>query len=260
MKNLILLFFTVLFMSSCENVQYNNPTKLQAEMNQSVFMSSFAEANYFYDGNYFIVEGRSEEGVIELKGKIRPLNTEIEFGGGSENIATFISNSGLIYTTENIENGGSMIVTSGGTLTRILTGEFHFSGVANGVQDTINFNAGLFYEVPLGEIFYAEINNIPFNADIVRGNSDGTVINISGELGSNKIKLKIPVNVVVHEEYGVLEAGFSASVINSSGEEMAEEGTIIITGHSEGSRLIRGQYLFTTDSNNITRGIFSVDY
>ena len=58
MKNLKTLFFVFLIISSCQKLETNSPA-FQASIDDVFFKADLAEANYFENDDYFVLQGKS---------------------------------------------------------------------------------------------------------------------------------------------------------------------------------------------------------
>jgi len=215
MKNLLFILFLSLVIS-CNNVESNSPA-LQADINNVLFKANFVGGDYFTDGNYFILQGKADDEIVTLRAKYPPANVLLEFGGESENFATFESANGIIYSTILDGGSGSMIINNNNTLNKTVTGDFNFTAVSI-AQDTIRVSGGIFFKAPYGNaidelpsagVFYADVDGNPFVSINVFANDSGSSIIIQGIVNSKKIKITIPNNVEVGT-YDLPTNGFSA--------------------------------------------------
>ena len=98
MKNLKTLFFVFLIISSCQKLETNSPA-FQASVDDIFFKADLAEANYFENDDYFVLQGKSSDEIITLRGANLVEGANIDFGEDSENFAIYQNASGTIYST-----------------------------------------------------------------------------------------------------------------------------------------------------------------
>ena len=266
MKNLLFILLTTLLIVSCDNTESNSPA-MQADVDNVLFRADFAEADYFNDGEYFILQGKADDEILTLRASYPPENVNLEFGGESENFATFERANGIIYSTVNEGGNGSMIINTLNATNNSISGDFRFTAVSVG-QDTITVSGGIFFEVPFGNgvdetpnagSFSAEVDGSPFTSIDVLANELGDSIVIQGIVNTKKIKITVP-NIVEEGSFEFPASGFSASYIVDSEEEIATSGNIIIISHDLDENIIKGTFSFVTETNTITLGQFNVTY
>ena len=98
MKNLKTLFFVFLIISSCQKLETNSPA-FQASIDDVFFKADLAEANYFENDDYFVLQGKSSDEIITLRGANLVEGANIDFGENSENFAIYQNANGTIYST-----------------------------------------------------------------------------------------------------------------------------------------------------------------
>lgn len=266
MKNLLFIILTALVFISCENTETNSPA-LQAKIENVLFKSDFTEANYITNGDYFIIQAKSDDEILTLRASYPPAEVDLEFGDNSENFATFERANGVVYSTINEGGNGRMIISNISTSSRLITGDFNFTAVSTGL-DTITVSSGIFFQVPYeagsddssnAGSFSSQINGNSFTPLDVFANKSGNSIIIKGVIDSEKITITVPSDVAVGD-YDVLQNGFSAKYENNSETEEALEGSVAIVFHNVENRKIFGTFSFVTETNTITLGQFNVTY
>ncbi len=266
MKYLLLLITTVVLFISGDNVESNSPA-LQANVDNILFKSTFAGADYNQAGEYFIIQGKLNDEILTLRAKYPPANVELELGGDSENFATFERANGIIYTTTIDGGSGSILINEFSTSNKEITGDFNFTAVSVGL-DTIRVSGGVFFRVPYGDgidgeptagSFSAEIDGNPFVSINVLANELDNKIVIQGIVNSKKIKLTFPNDVEIGS-YDLPASGFSASYTDDGVIEEVITGNFIIISHSVANKTMKGTFSFETATSSILLGQFNVTY
>ncbi|WP_121667002.1 DUF6252 family protein [Mesonia aquimarina] len=145
MKKLFLLtLIAVLGVVSCSDEIESNTPSIQGEANGEFFRARNSSATINQDGSVTMV-GTSSEETISLTTASIDLGT-YALGNGNINEATFENVEGDFYTTGSTGFGQIEItkVEAGK-----LSGEFYFDARKDETGDTLNFNKGFFFEVPL---------------------------------------------------------------------------------------------------------------
>lgn len=262
MKNLLLLIFTVVLLSSCEDIQTNSPA-LQSAIDHTFFKASNSIAFQNNDGS-ITIEGNNESEVMTLRIESPNVGT-YNVGGTSTNYATFKNLSGVLYHT-NPEGEGSVIISDWDTSNNALTGSFNYTAINPGF-DTLRIHNGVFFEVPFfseGVVITdgtlsATVDEDVFISETVSAQDNGTSIVILASSGSSSISVTVPIDV---EEglYDLTESGFSASYTLDSVTEDFTSGSIVIVTHNVAIKNLSGTFLFLTENHTIEQGQFNVTY
>lgn len=146
MKKLILPVLLLFFLASCsDDIQDNSPS-LQGNSDYGFFHSLDPVVESNEDGTFSIV-GKKGSRVLKLTVSSLSLGAEYELGGDSPNVATFTTADSLVYSTDSLGEGVIKIKEVVGDY---VTGTFNFNARVNGVTgDTLNFNEGHFFSVPM---------------------------------------------------------------------------------------------------------------
>lgn len=266
MKNLKTLFFVFLIISSCQKLETNSPA-FQASIDDVFFKADLAEANYFENDDYFVLQGKSSDEIITLRGANLVEGANIDFGEDSENFAIYQNASGTIYSTTIPGGEGRMKVNEISIENQTITGEFNFKAISIS-QDTLEVKRGVFYKVVYeNEIengsnagnFTAELNGgvfVPLDTFAI---DNGTDIVIRGVINSDEIILVIPSDTLI----GVYELpleGFFARVSDGVDTEDTINGEINILSFDTSTKIITGTFQFQTPTNTVNAGQFDVTY
>jgi len=266
MRNLFYLPLLFFVFFSCTDVRDSSPA-LQANVENVFFKSSYREAYYFEEEEYFVLQGTENNETITLRGKYLPENQIIEFGGSSENYATFERVNGTLYTTAISGGSGSMIINDLSTSGRYITGDFNFTAILAG-QDTITVSRGIFYQVPYEfgvelpqdeGYFVADINGDLFEPSFVSSDVLGPSLTVKGKDDTKEIKITIPADVEAGT-YTLPREGFLASYKENGVAEEAVSGNIIVIANFTEDGVINVKFSFLTASNTISMGQFIVNY
>lgn len=146
MKNYILPLLMILFLVSCSDDIETNTPGLQAETDLGFFHTLNPEAYTNEDGTITIV---GEQGAKQLKLTLTSITEgeEYELGGESQNVATYLTDEEVLYSTDSLGDGIVKIKT---TENGEIYGSFGFNARVNGhTGDTLNFSQGAFFGVPM---------------------------------------------------------------------------------------------------------------
>jgi len=143
-KFFLLSLIAVLGVVSCSDEIESNTPSIQGEVNGEFFRARNSTASIGDDGSVTLVGSASSE-TISLTTSSIDIGI-YALGNGTINEATFETVEGDFYTTGSTGFGQIEItkVEAGK-----VSGEFYFDARKDEIGDTLNFNKGFFFEVPL---------------------------------------------------------------------------------------------------------------
>ena len=103
MKNLTIFFLISFIISSCQKLETNSPA-FQASIDDVFFKANLTEANYIENDDYFVIQGKNSNEIITLRGANLAEGANIDFGEGSQNLASYQDVFGVVYST--VVSGG----------------------------------------------------------------------------------------------------------------------------------------------------------
>jgi len=262
MKNLLLLIFTILLFSSCEDVQTNSPA-LQSAIDNGFFKSTSSRSFQNSDGS-ITIEGNTQNELMSLKVASPEIGT-YTVEGSSLNSATFQNANGVFYYT-NPEGEGSIIITDWDTSTNLLTGTFNYTAINPGF-DTLRMYNGVFFEVPFSNAgvvitdgtLSAVADGNTFVSETVTAQDTGASIVVLASSGTSSISITVPIDVVAGF-YDLTDSGFSANYTLDSVTEDFLSGSIVIVSHNVETKNLSGTFSFLTENHTIEQGQFNVTY
>ena len=155
MKRLTTLFIIALTLISCGNeVEFNSPA-VQGHYNGEIWRATSYAADIDFGG--FLIQGTNYSETIQLV-TVDDLAGTYNFGGDSPNVAIFKDADGIVYSTANNPDlnlslypaeGQVIIQNINNTTPKTMTGTFWFYAYSSDGLNTVNFNEGVFYKVPL---------------------------------------------------------------------------------------------------------------
>ncbi|GAA0738632.1 DUF6252 family protein [Gaetbulibacter jejuensis] len=156
MKRLALILFTFLSVLSCgDEIEFNSPA-VQGNKDGELWRAVYYSADIDFGG--FIIEGGNNFETIQLITTNDTAGT-YNLGDGSGNEATFTNSQGVVYSTNNepdpsvsiYPNEGQIIVehVDNDADPKTISGKFWFYAFTADGMNTVNFNEGHFYKVPL---------------------------------------------------------------------------------------------------------------
>ena len=156
MKNkfLLLFFALIVFMGCSDQVEFNSPA-VQGYKNGEIWRATFQAADIDFGG--FVIEG----GILSERVQLITTNDArgtFNLGPNSGNIAIYVDADGTVYSTKNQPDPSISLYPSDGQIIvkdidnddpKGVYGTFWFNAyTADGLR-VINFNNGVFYNVPL---------------------------------------------------------------------------------------------------------------
>ena len=269
MRFIYLLFISILFSSCSDNIEDNKQT-IQGEYN-GVFFRSKASSAQIDENGYLIIEG-SDRGTVRLQVEnpevgvyeiLNSNNNEGFFGLDSQAYITDGENTGGRIEIENISDNS-------------VTGNFFFDAKLNGVGENLNFQKGIFFEVPfenpdaddddgngdnddsINEDFQALVDGADFNADVTQTTISNNILNISGIQSDVIIGITLPANLDPGDYDITADGDQNATYTQGNNAESAVDGTLTIDVLDDNQ--ITGSFSFTTENGiEITQGVFEIE-
>ncbi len=268
MKRFALLSLLALSFMGCEDTQDNNAI-VQGSANEEFFKAG-AVASVFDNGR-ITISGNTELENLTLRLAGTAVGT-YTFGPGSNNAAEFRDLNGQIFTTGTAAGDGEAVISEYNTMNNTLTGTFIFNAHSFGILDTLNFQRGVFFQVPIingtgdggvGVGFVQGmtglINGVAYEAVTVEGVNVTGFILVNGVSGNQIINLRFN-NTYGPGDYDLAGGEFSASYSVDGTEIAATSGTLTIISNNVGSGEVRAQFSIAGDGFEITNGAFQVIY
>jgi len=145
MKKIFLLaFVAILTVVSCSDEIESNTPSIQGEVNGEFFRTKNTSATINEDGSLSIT-GQTDTETITLKTATAEIGA-YALGSQNTNEATFQTLEGNFYST-GVDGMGQVEITK--IQQGKISGEFYFDAVQDTEEDTLNFNKGFFFEIPL---------------------------------------------------------------------------------------------------------------
>lgn len=269
MKKLFLLASICVFAFGCsDDIETNTPV-IQGSVNEVFFRAKNASATLNDDGSLKLI-GKSSEQTITLQTASFETG-QYTLGAEPANEATFTDFAGSIYIAGSGSGDGMIEISKfeAGTV----SGAFHFNALNNGVGDTLNFQKGVFFEVPITNLnpgdgddtdknfITADINDTPFDAEVVVSQNNLDVIQITGSTQTVSISLTFPEDVTAGT-YTLASSGqYVASYLVGSISDDVETGELTITKNDSTAKIVEGEFSFTTVSGvQVKNGKFRISY
>ncbi|WP_040280394.1 DUF6252 family protein [Psychroserpens damuponensis] len=155
MKKIALILFALVTILSCgEELQFNSPA-IQGNYNGNLWKASSYAADIDFGG--FLVQGTNNIETVQL---ITSNDTAgvYELGGENPSIAVVRDQNGVVYSTGNDPDPGFSLYPVEGqiivesvqdTNPKTMTGTFWFYAFTDDGMQTVNFNEGVFHNVPI---------------------------------------------------------------------------------------------------------------
>lgn len=267
MKKLILLASVFVFAFGCsDDIESNSPV-IQGSVNEEFFRAKNATATINEDGSLKLT-GTASEQIITLQTASFEKG-EYTLGTNPANEATFTDFAGAIYIAGAGAGDGMIEITKyeAGTV----SGEFHFNALNNGVGDTLNFQKGVFFEVPItnatpgdgtsDEFFTAVIDGAPFDADVKMAQSNAGIIQATGSSQTISISLTFPADITAGTYTLAASGQYMASYLVGSIPDEVDTGELTITKNDTTAKIVEGEFSFTTVGGvEVTNGKFKLGY
>ncbi len=262
----LLCLLTFSFMS-CEDLQ-DNSSVVQGNANNEFFKGG-AVATRSADGSVTISANTDRENLT-LKLTNVAAGT-YGFGPGNANIAEFTDLSGETFTTGTEAGDGAAIISEYDTTNNTISGSFIFNAHTFALQDTINFQRGVIFEVPviegddagigptLGQGITATIDGITFEAVTAEGVNVSGFIIITGIEEARMIVLRF-ANNLPPGEYDLAAGDFTATYSLDGTATAGTSGTMRIVTNNTGTGEITGSFSFSGDGFEVLDGSFVIIY
>ena len=264
MRYLQILVVIILFCGCSDNIEDSNQT-MQGLYNDILFRSSTSSAHIDENG-YLIIEGSS---VVSVRLQVEIAQEgEYEILDGNNNEAMFDLDSEM-YITEGEGTGGKIVIEK--ITDNSVSGNFYFDARLNGVGERLNFQKGVFYEIPfkdpdsggngdgdndddpIDDNFQALVDGADFTADITQTSISNNILNISGIQSDVTISITLPADLQAGDYDITLDGDQMATYTQNDNTESAVEGQLTIDVLDEDQ--ISGSFSFTTENGiEITQG------
>lgn len=155
MKKTTIILLAFLSVFNCvDNVEFNSPA-IQGDKDGDLWRAQSYAADIDFGG--FLIEGGNNSGTLQLV-TVADTRGTFEVGGQSGNVAIFKDFDGTVYSTANAPDPSLSLYPAEGEIIiediinsdpKTIIGTFWFHAyTADGLR-TLNFNKGVFYNVPL---------------------------------------------------------------------------------------------------------------
>jgi len=155
MKKIVLILITLTTVFSCgEELQFNSPT-IQGNLNGNPWKAVSYAADIDFGG--FLIQGTNNIETIQLITQDDTVGV-YNFGGDNPNVALIKAANGVVYSTANDPDPSLSIYPVEGQIViesiidstpKTMTGSFWFYAYSSDGLQTVNFNEGVFYKVPI---------------------------------------------------------------------------------------------------------------
>jgi len=268
MKRFALLSLLLLAFTACEDTEDNSGI-VQGSANEEFFKTG-AVATVFDNGR-ITINGNTELESLTLRLTGTAVGT-YPFGPGSNNAAEFTDLNGQIFTTGTAEGNGTAVISEYNTMNNTLTGTFIFNAHTFGILDTLNFQRGVFFQVPViggtgdggvGVGFVqgmtGTIDGVAFEATTVEGlNVTGNIV-VTGVAGTQIVNIVFP-NTYGPGDYNLGSGEFTATYGVDGAAAPATSGTLTILSNDVGTGELRARFSIAGDTFAIVDGAFQVIY
>ena len=254
-----LLMIISIFYGCSDTIEDSNQT-MQGLYDDVVFRSAASSA-FIDESGYLVIEASSTETV---KLQVETPQTGIyEISDNNDNKASFSLDSEL-YITEGENTGGSIEIEK--ITDSSVSGSFFFNARLNGTGERLNFQKGVFFNIPftnegnndtVNENFQAKIDGADFNADIKQSTVSGNTLIISGTQSAVMISINLPADLQAGNYDITLDGDQNATYSQAGNTENAINGFLTIDIFTDDQ--ISGSFAFTTDNGlEITDGDFEL--
>lgn len=267
MKKICLVLFISVFALSCSDEIETNTPVIQGSVNNEFFRAQPAEATINADGSVKLI-GTNGSRTITLQMSSAEEGQYV-LGADLINQATFLNFEQNLYLAGTGMGDGMIEITENAGAH--LSGTFYFNGIS-GQGDTLNFQKGVFFEVPItnasggeevtGNSMSADIGETPFETNIVEGNELEGVLTVTGATQDVSIGLQFPTNITVGDHPLSVLGTQTATYTVGATEEAAETGNLTITFNDPTLKMVKGTFEFITaeSGTEIINGEFQVTY
>ncbi len=269
MRYLNILLLVVLFSGCSDTIEDGNET-IQGLYNDLFFRSTVSSAHIDQDGR-LVIEGSSTE-TVRLQ-VARPEVGTYEITADNDNQATFGLDS-QIFITQGENTGGQIEIEK--ITENSVTGNFFFDARLNGVGERLNFQKGVFFEVPfeepndtgggdgddddddtINENFQALVDGSDFNAQTIQSSTANDALTIIGGQADVFINITMPADLSPGDFDITTDGDQTATYTQQGNTESATEGTLTIDVLDENE--VTGSFSFTTENGiEVTQGSFEI--
>ena len=271
------LLLLYLIITSCTtDIEINTPA-LQAKINGEDFRTITKKA-IIYDDGTLVIKGNVGDKSISFTTSAAKVGI-YKIGQQTMSRVSFQKSQRKFISKEG-DTEGTTIITE--IYDNQISGTFSIKSLKDEFDNTMNFNDGWFYRLPIEngiteEVVVREINTCLLNASLtalVNGNElitydhsaevfgiDDVSILITASNGLEKIEIVFPANAAPGQ-YSLSGSGdYSASYIINNDKSSALSGNLIVIEHNTQTKCISGNFEFETRSGSqITKGIFEFGY
>ncbi|MDR9401350.1 MAG: DUF6252 family protein [Psychroflexus sp.] len=255
---IILLSF---LLSGCSDDLGKKNQVLQGLYNDFYFRSETVSAQINENG-FLVIQAESDRTVTL---QVENAETGVyEITATNNNQATFNDGSS-IFITEGEDTGGRIEIEQ--ITNNSVFGNFFFNAKANGQGEVLNFQKGVFLEVPIenGSVddsdedvfFQAIVDGADFNANSIGGSVTNGVISIVGAQGDISMTLSFSEELTPGDYTLGEEDSLSITYIQSNNQESASSGNLTIDTINDNE--VIGSFTFTTENGiEVTQGGFNI--
>lgn len=271
MQRYFLFLVLMGLITSCSSDIQTNTPAFQGEVDNVFFKANNSTAVLNSDGSVTIF-GETAVEFIEVSASSTAVGT-YEFGTDSPNVAEFTTFTGNTYTTENDGNGKIEIT---GLEAGTITANLNFNARQPGVNDTLNFQRGIIFQVPIGNFtpepgdgggtggntdFAATVDGASFNSAMAQASENGGFIFITGVNSQGASISIIFPNSTEPGTYDITETGDYRAIYGVDGNgTSAESGTLTITANNMLDNTQGSFEFITTNGISVSNGSFNLDY
>ena len=254
------ILFLVIFFYGCSDTIETSDQTMQGLYNNIEFRSAASSA-FIDESGFLIIEGSSSESIrLQVE---TPQSGVYEIVSSNDNEASFSKNSKL-YITEGEDTGGRIEIDE--ITATSVSGSFFFDARLNGTGERLNFQKGIFFNIPFvdedttdpaSENFKAKIDGADFNADVTQTNITNKTLTIAGTQSDVMISINLPVDLQTGN-YDITPDGNQNAIYSQQGNtENAVSGSLTIDVLSD--EQVSGSFTFTTENGiEITEGTFEL--
>lgn len=270
MRCIYFLLISIL-LSSCSDTIEDSTQTIQGEYN-GVFFRSEASSAQIDENGYLIIEG-SARGTVRLQ--VENPEVGVYDISDSNNNEGFFGINSQAYLTDGENTGGRIEIES--INDNGVTGNFFFDAKLNGVGENLNFQKGIFFEVPfdnpnaddnqdggnddgdtINENFQAVVDGADFNALVTQSTISNNILNITGVQSDVIINISLPVDLDPGDYDITADGNQNATYTQDGNAESANNGTLTINVLNDNQAT--GSFSFTTENGiEVTEGVFEIE-
>ncbi|HET8837537.1 MAG TPA: DUF6252 family protein [Flavobacteriaceae bacterium] len=268
MKRFFLPVLLCFFALACSDAIESNTPVIQGSVDNEFFRAPDASAVLNDDGSVTLT-GKKDSRTITLQTASADIG-HYTLGSNPSNVATFLDYDQTLYVAGPGSGDGMIEISevSDGKL----SGVFYFNAFSAGGEQALNFQKGVFFEVPIdnftddetpdSDTFTAEIDGAPFVAELVDAENNMGTLTVYGTKQLTAINLVFATDIAVGEHdllpVGTPTATYSVNAVT----EHVSSGTLTIISNDTTEKVVEGNFTFTTDVSGtlIENGAFKVSY